>query len=102
MHIPPYAKRGEVARRAGGVMSNSRDASDPSVRFADTSLSKTMGRRSYLTAEQAGALRHGNAFSSLREAWGGGPQGRRGHEHSPDASDPSVRFADTSPSKTMG
>src|ERR1700716_3127144 len=40
---------GEVARRAGGVMSNSPDASDPSARFAGPSPSKTMGRRSDLT-----------------------------------------------------
>ena len=33
----PIVFDGEVARRAGGVMSNSGDAHDPSVRFADTS-----------------------------------------------------------------
>ncbi len=40
----------EVARRAGGVMSSTTDAHDPSARFAGTSPSKTMGRRSYLIA----------------------------------------------------
>ena len=35
--MPPCAKRGEVARRAGGVMSTSADAYDPSARCAGTS-----------------------------------------------------------------
>src|SRR5260370_41308654 len=85
MHIPPHAKRGEGARRAGGVMSSTTEAHDPSAclreaeaaslrrrqaRFAGTSPSKTMGR--YLCLDQQRALGANSALVGallVRHAW---------------------------------
>src|SRR5882757_5028027 len=66
--IPPLRgfREGEVARRAGGVMSTTANAHDPSVRCADTSPRKAWGgngmlwwtRVSILLARVSAGIRH--------------------------------------------
>src|SRR6266702_2011581 len=60
--IPPLRgiREGEVARGAGGIMSTTANAHDPSVRCADTSLRKAWG-------EEMGCLCGQGCRFSLRE-----------------------------------